>query len=134
MIFVDTSAWIASLLAGDKNAEAARRFQRELARGSHGALITTDYVLDEAATLLRARGGIDAAAKFLDGVLASPTLRLMWIGPDLFRAAVAVMAEGRDKRWSFTDCTSFALMRSLGISKAFAFDHNFEQAGFTRLP
>jgi len=134
MIFVDTGAWVASLVGGDKNAEAARRFQREIARGIHGSPVTTDYVLDETATLVGARGGVDAATKFLEGVLSSSTLRLMWIGPDVFRAALAVLAEGRDKRWSFTDCTSFAVMRSLRIQKAFAFDHNFEQAGFSRLP
>ena len=35
----------------------------------------------------------------------------------------------RDKRWSFTDCVSRAIMLRLGITQAFAFDHHFRQFG-----
>lgn len=31
------------------------------------------------------------------------------------------------------DCVSFAVMQSLGISKAFAFDSHFDVLGFERL-
>jgi predicted nucleic acid-binding protein len=40
------------------------------------------------------------------------------------------MLRHQDKRWSFTDCVSFAVMWDLGIKDAFTFDHNFTQAGF----
>jgi len=40
----------------------------------------------------------------------------------------------QDKRWSFTDCTSFVLMQNLGIRKALTFDANFRQAGFATFP
>jgi len=39
----------------------------------------------------------------------------------------------RGKDFSFTDCTSFAVMRQLGITTAFAFDEHFEQFGFIRV-
>jgi len=29
------------------------------------------------------------------------------------------------------NCTSFVVMRDLGVDSAFAFDHNFEEAGYT---
>jgi predicted nucleic acid-binding protein len=32
--------------------------------------------------------------------------------------------------FSFTDCTSFAIMRELGLTDAFAFDDHFAQMGF----
>jgi predicted nucleic acid-binding protein len=35
-----------------------------------------------------------------------------------------------DKDFSFTDCTSFVLMKKLRIEKAFAFDDHFVQTGF----
>jgi predicted nucleic acid-binding protein len=44
------------------------------------------------------------------------------------------MEERSDKRWSFTDCTSFVAMRSLSVDSAFTFDANFQQAGFKMLP
>jgi uncharacterized protein len=46
-------------------------------------------------------------------------------------AGVLLFAERADKNWSLTDCVSFALMRQRGIRRALAFDHHFEQAGFT---
>ena len=36
-----------------------------------------------------------------------------------------------DKRWSFTDCTSFVVMGELGSPSAFSFAHNFEEAGLS---
>ncbi len=35
-----------------------------------------------------------------------------------------------DQRWSFTDCTSFVIMREAGATRAFTLDHNFREAGF----
>ena len=38
-----------------------------------------------------------------------------------------------DKVFSYTDCTSFIVMRHRGIWDAFTNDHNFEQVGYQRL-
>jgi len=38
-----------------------------------------------------------------------------------------------DKDWSLTDCISFELMRRRRLTRALAFDHHFEQAGFEAL-
>lgn len=39
-----------------------------------------------------------------------------------------------DKSYSFTDCTSFALMRRLGLEEAVALDADFRREGFRVLP
>lgn len=39
-----------------------------------------------------------------------------------------------DKDFSFTDCTSFIVMKMLEINEVFSFDKHFEQYGFIRLP
>ena len=40
-----------------------------------------------------------------------------------------------DKTFSFTDCTSFALMERIGVTEVFAFDEHFKQYGnFIVLP
>ena len=39
-----------------------------------------------------------------------------------------------DKDFSFTDCTSFALMEQEAISTAFTFDKHFSQYGFQMVP
>ncbi len=38
-----------------------------------------------------------------------------------------------DKLWSFTDCTSYVIMKDIDITEVFEFDHHFEQMGFIRL-
>jgi predicted nucleic acid-binding protein len=38
-----------------------------------------------------------------------------------------------DKAFSFTDCTSFVVMRHRGMWEAFTNDHNFAQVGYQRL-
>jgi predicted nucleic acid-binding protein len=134
MIFYDTGAWYALTVPGDKNAPAARGLQTAVARGVHGAIVTTNFVVNEAATLVRMETDTETAVRLARGVLGRPTITLVWIGSDHFNNALALFESHRDKRWSFTDCTSFAIMRELGIAKAFSFDRNFEQAGFDRLP
>ena len=39
-----------------------------------------------------------------------------------------------DKSWDFIDCTSFALMDSLKLERAFTFDAHFSQKGFQISP
>jgi predicted nucleic acid-binding protein len=134
LIFVDTSAWYALKATDDRYHDEAILFYDELRSGRHGSLVVTDYVLDETATLLMDTKGGGLAAGFLDEALASKSVRLVWISPDLFREAIKIFRNGSDRRWSFTDCTSFQLMHRLKITDAFALDQHFSEAGFNRLP
>ena len=134
MIFVDTGAWYALECPPDRNHRNATAFLKELAKGRLGALVTTDYVLDEALTLLLLRFGAATAARFLTKIRDSESVQIVWIGEEAFWEATKLMEERQDKRWSFTDCTSFVAMRNLGVDTAFAFDGNFQQAGFKMLP
>ena len=43
------------------------------------------------------------------------------------------LRERDEREYSFVDATSFALMRSLKIREALAFDGDFAAAGFTEL-
>jgi len=134
MIFVDTGAWYALEVEDDENHAPALVLREELRRGRYGSLLTSDYVLDEVVTLLRMRKGTEPSFKFADKVLRSKSVSVVWIDRPIFDAALKLLRERRDKKWSFTDCASFIIMSQLGVNKAFAFDENFEQAGFTRLP
>lgn len=77
---------------------------------------------------------VDTASRLLRGVLQNPTVTVVWIGPEHFLAALEMIQRHADNRWSFTDCTSFAVMTELEIEMAFAFDRNFEEAGLVRVP
>jgi uncharacterized protein len=131
MIFVDTSAWLALVDSRDRNHSAALQVARRLAHGEFGKQATTNYVMAESMTIIRRRLGLDGAVKFAAGLESSREVRVFWIEPVHHREAVKLMIGRPDKLWSLFDCTSFVVMHSLGINSAFAFDDDFEQAGFT---
>jgi predicted nucleic acid-binding protein len=70
MVFVDTSAWFAAIVPSDPNHTSAAHWLAVNAE----VLITTDYIVDEALTLLRARGERQRAKllgkKFFKGSIA----------------------------------------------------------------
>ncbi len=127
--FIDTSGFYALLVQGDRwhsravavLADAARRRSR---------FVTTDYVLDEAATLLKARGHGRLLAAFFEAIDSSAALTVEWTTSERFGEARALCLRHADKAWSFTDCLSFVLMRALGLENALTSDAHFAQAGF----
>ena len=134
MIFVDSSAWIALFDQRDGFHSRALQFQAELRRGVHGRLITTDYVLDESVTFLHLHGVQGGESEFRRILSRSESIQVVWTTPDRFWTAWERLEQRSDKRWSFTDCLSFATMEAIGIRDAFAFDSDFRQAGFRLLP
>lgn len=134
MIFVDTSAWLAVADVRDGNYKAAIAYRDELLLGKAGRLVTSDYVLDETLTLLRKHIGIDSVRSFVHALGASRSVHQIWVTPEHYRAALALFLERPDRDWSFTDCTSFVIMRELSIRTAFTFDSDFRQAGFDKTP
>ena len=127
--FVDTSGFYALLIRDD---HAHTRASELLARaaGSRGGFVTTDYVLDETATLLRARGHGHLTEAFFEAVFTSLACQIQWIDPDAFARTRRFFWKHRDQPWSFTDCLSFVVMRALGLHDALTTDAHFRQAGF----
>ena len=71
----------------------------------------------------------------LDILIAEHILHVIWIDYDFSKQGWDIFRQYNvDKLWSFTDCTSYAVMKKSGITEAFAFDHHFEQMGFTLVP
>jgi uncharacterized protein len=134
MIFVDTSAWYAVEVEDDFKHNAAYDFLATLASGKYGIAVTTDYIIDETLTLLRSKSDLASALAFVDKITKSKSLRVFWVNEDLFRKALDIFKKSNNKTWSFTDCTSFALMTDLSISASFSFDNHFRQAGFQVFP
>ena len=125
MIFVDTSAWFAAIVPDDRNYEIVQKWLES----NSDQLLTTDYVIDETLTLLKARGeyryAIELGAHFFGGELA---IVAKVENGDLLRAW-ELFRDYSDKEWSFTDCTSKVVMERLGVKTALAVDHHFTQFG-----
>lgn len=129
-IFADTSAWFAIKDAGDAGHASAMNFMSQ-----RPYLVTTDFVIDETITLVRAhlghRDAVDIGERLWRGEMAT----IIWVTPEDEQAAWELFKRYDDKEFSFTDCTSLVVMRRLGLSHAFTFDEDFEQTGeFIRVP
>ena len=93
-------------------------------------MVTSDYVLDEVITSLFNRVNFEGALRFVEAILSDAKagqIRLERIDEDRFNFAWLLRNVYRDKPdISFTDLTSFVLMREQEISRAFTGDHHFE--------
>ena len=111
----------------------ATRLWKELQR-QPTRLVTSGYVFSEAITLTRIRGGHDAAVRLGEFLLKSRVMELAEVSAQMRGAAWELFVQHDDKDFSFTDCTSFVIMRELGLTDAFAFDEHFTQMGFRVWP
>ena len=133
-LFVDTAGWIACADAADPDHEVACG-ARDNWLEHQGLLITSDYVIDETLTLLRLRLGLSAAERMVACHRRHPNASFEnLIHEERAERARHIFFRHRDKNFSFTDCTSFALMRELRIREALTTDKHFRQAGFQMSP
>jgi predicted nucleic acid-binding protein len=135
-IFVDTSAWDAIADGRDPNHEVALLFRDEIA--GQCRLAVTNYILDELYTLLLMNVGYQRAVDFkrkLDVLVQEGILEVIWVSAAVATEAWTVFEQFNvDKKWSFTDCVSYVVMKQRGITEAFAFDDDFAQMGFVCQP
>jgi uncharacterized protein len=129
-LFVDTSAWFAYANAKDPAHVAVLKTIQTF----RGRLTTSNFVFDETVTLCRYRLGHDSAARFGDALLMPATVDLIRVTPADEQAAWALFCQRPDQGYSFTDCTSFVLMRRLEIVTALALDEDFRSEGFQTVP
>lgn len=122
---MDTSALYALLDVRDLHHGEASDALRRLV-GTE--LVTHEFVVIETASLIGRRLPWSATERLLEGIL--PVIDVSPVDSDLYDAAVSVYRQSSSARISLIDRTSFAFMTSLGIRRAFAYDKDFEQAGF----
>jgi len=133
-LFVDTGAFIALTDADDENHKAAAFFYRS-AKEKKMRFVTTNFVVCETMNYLRARISHDIAVHFRENLKKSCFIEIITITPPNEETAFNIFKRYADKDFSFTDCTSFAIMNSLKLKSAFAFDKHFEQfEGISRFP
>jgi predicted nucleic acid-binding protein len=133
-LFVDTGAFIALTDADDENHKTAAAFYRN-AKEKGTRFVTTNFVVCETMNYLRARISYSITVLFRENLKKSGFIEIVTVTPSIEDAAFAIFKRYTDKDFSFTDCTSFSVMRSLKLRSAFAFDKHFEQfEGIGRLP
>ena len=133
MIFVDTGAFVARYIQRDRYHKQAVLLWTELAKRRERC-ITSNFVLDEAFTLLGRLAGNRFAAARAGAIYASRLLKIVRPEEDVETEAIEYLIKFADQQVSFTDCTSFVLMKRERIRRAFTFDADFQRAGFSVLP
>ena len=97
-----------------------------------------NYILDELYTLLLAHIGYHIAVTYqreIDKLINAEILQVIWIDEAIAYQAWQIFEKfNLDKEWSFTDCTSYVVMKQRGITEAFTLDHHFNQMGFIQYP
>lgn len=125
-LFVDTSAWAAQINRRDESHVRVRDFLR----GYKGRLVTSNFVFDETVTLCNAHMDHRAALLIGDALRDPDAVDLVRIEPKDEDAAWDLFGARADRRLSFTDCTSFVLLRRLGIADVLSLDDDFRTEGF----
>ena len=128
-VFVDTSGLFAYLHKDDPANQRATAALRDVA-SSGIQLVTHSYLVSESISLVQRRLGWRALDVLMDALL--PLIEVRWVDGELHEQALGAMRTARSSV-SFVDWVSFALMRREGITRAFAFDADFERQGFELL-
>jgi hypothetical protein len=132
-IFIDTSGFYALEDKSDNNHKAAKVFWEKIAQ-KKAPLFITDYIFDETYTLLRSTLGYEKAIGFGESIKESTVVQVVQVDEEVQEEAWKIAKNYKDKDFSFTDCTSFVVMKNMGLKEAFSFDRHFKEYGFLGKP
>jgi predicted nucleic acid-binding protein len=131
-VFIDSSAFFALLVERDPAHEGALASFSQLG-SSRRQSYTTDHVIAETLTLLRARKYGHACQAFYAAIKNTKELKVEVTKWEKFQQVTEFFLKHDDKGYSFTDCLSFIVMHDLKLTEALTTDRHFEQAGFKAL-
>lgn len=129
----DTSFLVAYYNRKDENHAEAHKWMRSIRRSSIKFLVS-DYIFDELLTVLLSRGSKELSITAGKKILESTQITIIKINEEVFARVWDIYQSYKDKEWSFTDCTSYVLMKGLEIRKGASFDLHFSQFGFEVVP
>ncbi len=123
-VFVDSSALVALIVKNDGNHEKAVSCLR-LMTDNKAEMVISNFVVAEAYNLLAARTYPGKAREWL--LTNTWSVERVTLADE--KEATKVIEKYSDKDFSYTDSTSFALIKRLGFDFAFTYDRHFEQYG-----
>lgn len=129
-VFVDTGLFYALQNTRAQNHDEAERALTAVNSGRYGRPYTSDYVYDEAVTLVRSHRGYREAKVVGDRILGEgefpAAYDLLAVTEDDFESALGVFDTYHDHSLSFTDATTIALMEARRIDALLSFDTDFD--------
>lgn len=128
-VFLDTSGFFSWLSANDERHDRAVKFFTSTNR----VLITTDWIIAETCNLFVARRAPQMVRTLFRALDESVGIQLIAIDSERFREARSCFLKCEDHAFPLTDCSSFVVMRELGITDALTADRHFHVMGFNPL-
>lgn len=95
-----------------------------------GKIVTTEWILVELADAMSKPIFRSAAVNLISRLRNDHQFDVIPTGAALSAAGLKLYAARPDKEWSLTDCISFEVMATRGLTEALTADRHFEQAGF----
>ncbi|MGI6308722.1 MAG: type II toxin-antitoxin system VapC family toxin [Dethiobacteria bacterium] len=123
-IFVDSSAVAALIIKNDENHESAVISLKQMTE-RNVEMVLSNFILAETYNLIAARTYPGKAREWI----LTNTWTVERVTPADENEALKIIEKYADKDFSYTDATSFSMIKRLGLNLAFTFDRHFRQYG-----
>lgn len=131
-VFLDAAYAIALVNIDDALHDVAVSLAQHIEK-HRTALVTTRPVLLEIGDALSKPRYRQVASELLASVSRDPRVEIVELTEPLYLSAFQLFRDRKDKGWGMTDCVSFIVMESRGMTEALTHDIHFEQAGLRAL-
>ncbi|MBF0352600.1 MAG: type II toxin-antitoxin system VapC family toxin [SAR324 cluster bacterium] len=126
-VFIDTSAFYAFFDKKDRHHDQVSQALYQ----TTASFVTSNYVLDELITLFRMRRlRLHQFQTFVEKLWTGSICQILRVTEEIEMKAWELLKQYQDHDFSFTDCTSFVLMRTHKLQQVCTLDHHFAIAGF----
>jgi predicted nucleic acid-binding protein len=125
-VFADTYYWLALINPRDGAHHQALALSQSLTR----PLVTSAWVLTEVGDAMCNPVNRPTFVKLREHLATDSETTLVPADQKWFDLGATLYAARLDKKWSLTDCISFAIMKDMGLMEALTADGDYTQAGF----
>lgn len=128
-IFIDTGFWIALFDKMDEHHKFAKSLIKSILNDYH--LCLSDFILFETITYLNCSAKKhELAIRFLNKIESINAISVFEVDNYIKNSALKIFKRYDDQFFSFTDCTSFIIIKEQGIMKYAGFDVHFRSMGY----
>jgi uncharacterized protein len=128
LIFIDTGAFLSRFIVNDTYHKKSLNLWKKI-ESKKIICYTSNFIIDELATLLLRRTGADFCYDKINRIYESPQFNILRPTKENEFNALELLKKYSDQEISFTDCISFDIIKSNRIPKAFTFDKHFSYMG-----
>lgn len=127
-VFIDTSAFVALLVDKETDHKTVAKKYHEY-RQKRTILLTSDYILDELFTRLLYFKQVDIK-KYIQKLkesISKGEITVLRVDEALFEKALTAFLKFSDHKLSFTDVTSYTLLKDFSLDEIFTLDDDFKK-------